>query len=139
MRSRNALFLLMLTIVVSPMVSAQDQAQPSVGSGWKAWWTQPQSGPAILHVSAHCELPTPGHKVELVPASPQGSDATVLVLNETVHPPEGMVAQVITPFELHYRKRTRPEFKEVVINPAGTHVPIAEAQKKSKENTGEPK
>lgn len=92
-----------------------------------------------MHVSAHCELPTPGHKVDLVPASPQGSDATVLVLNETEHPPEGMVAQVITPFELHYRKRTRAGFKEVVINPEGTHGPITEAQKKPTENTDEPK
>jgi hypothetical protein len=43
-------------------------------------------------------MPTPGHTVELVPGDPHGSDASVFRLNEVVHAPEGMVAQVITAF-----------------------------------------
>ena len=85
----------------------------------------------MLQVTAHCELPTPGHKVVLVPATPPGSDASVLVLNEIVHAPEGMVAQVITPFELHFRRKTRKSFKEVLINPEGTRVPIGKAATKT--------
>jgi hypothetical protein len=128
MRSGGLLQALWLTLLVPCALFAQNPAQPSVCSGWKAWRSYPPSGPPILHVAAHCELPTPGHKVELVPATPQGSDATVLVLNELLHAPEGVVAQVITPFELHYKKRTRVKCKEVVINPEGTHVPVAKAQ-----------
>ena len=115
----------------SPMVSAQNHA--SICEGWKAWRAQSSSGSAILHVTAECQLPTPGHKVELVPDTKQGSDSTVFVLNEVVHPPEGMVAQVITPYKLHYKRKIRKSYKEVLIQPSGTHVTIEEGSKGSPE------
>ena len=104
-----------------------------VCEGWKAWRAQSSSGSAILHVTAECQLPTPGHKVELVPDTKQGSDSTVFVLNEVVHPPEGMVAQVITPYKLHYKRKIRKSYKEVLIQPSGTHVTIEEGSKGSPE------
>lgn len=131
MQTRKGFFWLALLIVISGAANGQDTAQPSLCSGWKAWRSHPQSGPPVLHVTAHCELPTPGHKVELVPATPPGSDASVLVLTEIVHSPEGMVAQVITPFDLHFRKKTHTGFKEVLINPEGTRVPIGKAATKT--------
>src|ERR1700740_1346214 len=109
-----------LFLGVSSMISAQDQTSPC--EGWKAWATHPASGSGILHVTAECQLATPGHKIELVPDTNQGSDPTVFVLNEVVHPLEGMVAQVITPYELHYKKKTRKTYKQVLIQPSGTHV-----------------
>jgi hypothetical protein len=118
-------------LFVSSIVAAQDQSSPC--ERWKAWVTHPASGPAILNVTAECQLPTPGHKVELVPDPKQDSDPTVFVLNEVVHPPEGMVAQVITPYKLHYRKKIRKNYKEVLIQPSGTHVTIEERSKGSAE------
>jgi hypothetical protein len=66
-----------------------------------------------------------------LPADPQGSDASVYLLNEVVHAPEGMVAQVITPFKLYYRKRTRTSDKEFVIHPGGIHVSVEEMKPKA--------
>jgi hypothetical protein len=118
-------------LLVSSIVAAQDPSSPC--EGWKAWVTHPASASAILHVTAECQLPTPGHKVELVRDSKQGSDPTVFVVNEVVHPPEGMVAQVITPYKLHYRKKIQKTYKEVLIQPSGAHVTIEERSKQSSE------
>ena len=131
MRWRGHWVVCALFLGVSSMISAQDQTSPC--EGWKAWVTHPASGSAILHVTAECQLPTPGHKVELVPDTNQGSDPTVFVLNEVVHPPEGMVAQVITPCKLHYKKKTRKTYKQVLIQPSGTRVTIEERSKASTE------
>ena len=113
------------------VLAAQDHA--SVCEGWKAWRAQSSSGATILHVTAECQLPTPGHKVELVPDTKQGSDPTVFVLNEVVHPPVGMVAQVITPYKPHYKRKIRKSYKQVLIQPSGTHVTIEDGSKGSPE------
>ena len=113
------------------MAAAQNDA--SICEGWKAWRAQSSSSSVILHLTAECQLPTPGHKVELVPDTKQGSDPAVFVLKEVVHPPEGMVAQVITPYQLHYKKKIRKSYKEVLIQPSGTHVTIEEGSKGSGE------
>jgi len=120
-----------LVLGLPTVIAAQNQA--SICEGWKAWRTHPQSGSPVLYVTADCQLPTPAHKVELVPAASQGTDASVFVLNEVVHPPEGMVAQVITPYKLHYRKRTQARYKEVLIQPSDTHVTIEGGSKSSAE------
>lgn len=127
MRWRGHLIVCALFLGVSSMVAAQDHA--SICEGWRAWRAQSSSGSTILHVTAECQLPTPGHKVELVPDANPGSGSSVLVLDEVVHPPEGMVAQVITPYKLHYKKKIGKAYKEVVIQPAGTHVHIEERTK----------
>src|SRR5215472_10509353 len=120
-----------LFLGLSSMVSAQDHA--SICEGWKAWRAQSWSGSTILHVTAECQLPTPGHKVELVPDAKRDSGSSVFVLDEVVHPPEGMVAQVITPYKLHYKKKIGKTYKEVLIQPAGTQVTIEEGSKGSSE------
>jgi len=127
MRWRSYWALCALFLGVSSMVHAQDHT--SICEGWKAWRAQSASGSIILHVTAECQLPTPGHKVELVPDTNRGSDPTVFVLNEVVHPPEGMVAQVITPHKLDYKKKTRKIYKQVLIQPSGTYVTIEERSK----------
>ena len=118
---------------MSSMIAAQDQPTPC--TDWKAWRTVSASHTSMLHVTADCQLPTPGHKVELVPATDQGSDKTVLVLNETLHAPEGMVAQVITPYKLHYRKRLRQNYSDVLIQPSGTKVHIEDKPTKASDGS----
>ena len=136
MRLRGRWIRCALFLGISSMVAAQDHA--SICEGWKAWRAQPSSGSAVLHVTAECELPTPGHKVELVPDTKQSSDPSVFTLNEVVHPAEGMVAQVITPYKLRYKKKIGKSYKEVLIQPSGTHVTIEQGSKASAE-TAPPK
>jgi hypothetical protein len=137
MRLRIAAVLFALSAGVSIAAHAQNPDHASICRGWQAWRTHPQSGSPVLHVTADCKLPTPAHKLELVPATPQGADASVFVLNEVVHPPEGMIAQVITPYKLHYRKRGQAKYKEVLIEPSDTHVLVEDAAKKAPEGSGE--
>ena len=122
-----------LLIALSHGAHAQDQTSPC--TDWKAWETVSASHTSTLHVAADCQLPTPGHKVELVPATDQGSDKGVLVLNEVIHAPEGMVAQVITPYKLHYRRRLRRKYSDVMIQPSGTKVHIEDKPKKPSDNS----
>lgn len=124
MHCREHWLICALLLGVASMVAAQDNA--SICEGWKAWRAQSSSGSAILHVTAECQLPTPGHRVEILPDTKQGGDPSVFVLNEVVHPPEGVVAQVITPYKLHYKKKIRKLYKDVLIQPSGTHVAIEE-------------
>jgi hypothetical protein len=125
----RALLLASLAVLGAQRIFAQGSDQPSTKcSDWKAWRNV---NSATYYISATCELPTPAHTVELVPAGPQGSDPHVYVLNEMVHAPEGMVAQVITPYQLHYRKKTRMNYKEFVINPGAIHVSVEGAKAKT--------
>jgi hypothetical protein len=122
-----------LLIALSYGAPAQDQTSPC--TDWKAWRTVSASHPSMLHVVADCQLPTPGHKVELVPATDQGSDKAMLVLNEVIHAPEGMVAQVITPYKVHYRRRFRRNYSDVLIQPSATRVHIEDKPKKASANS----
>ena len=130
MKQPTSLFWLVLFLAVPCALAAQQADQPPAKcSGFKALRNAKTS---TYYLSATCEMPTPGHTVELVPAEPQGSDPTVYVLTEVVHAPDGMVAQVITPYKLRFRKRTRTIFKEFLINPGAIKVQVENIEPKAK-------
>jgi hypothetical protein len=131
----DKVFVVMLLAMSSRVILGQDSAQTSVCADWKAWRTVSASLAPVLQVVADCQLPTPGHKVELVPATDQGSDKTVLVLNEVVHAPAGMVAEVITPYKLHYRRRLRQNYSDALIQPSGTKVHIEDKPKMASDSS----
>jgi hypothetical protein len=92
-----------------------------VGSGevGKCAWTavhdfQPP-GPATLRVTGVCTMPTPGYTLTLRRAEPQGINPNILLLNLTVEPPTGMVAQVLTPTEVVYEETTDQQIDQVSI------------------------
>ena len=126
MRSR-----LLWIALIALACSAHAQHPDAPCSDWKAWRTGSASHGSTLYVTAACKLPTPGHKVELVPAVDQGNDKTVLVLNELIHAPGGLVAQVITPYKLRYRGKLRPNYSDVLILPSGTKVHIEDKPRKA--------
>src|SRR5215469_9919531 len=130
---RRSCLLWIFLIALPYGAHAQDQTSPC--TDWKAWRTVSASHATVLDVEADCQLPTPGHKVELVPARDQGKAKTVLVLNQVIHAPEGMVAQVITPYKLHYRRRLGRNYSDVLIQPSGTKVPIQDKPKKASEGS----
>jgi hypothetical protein len=65
----------------------------AAAGGFRAW-----IDPAgTLHVEGTVTLPTPGHTAALVPVDEQTSgDPDTLRLRLDVHPPDGLVAQVLT-------------------------------------------
>jgi len=82
-----------------------------------------------LWVKGSCTMPTPGYKITLEQANPQGINPDILILKMTVTPPTGNVAQVITEQEIvPYVKGTKTKYKQVQIEPGGFMVKVVDVQ-----------
>lgn len=68
-----------------------------------AWADRMPIGPASFHVIAQVVTPTPGYGLDLQPASPQGINPQILILDLAVTPPSGSVIQVPTVEPVAYR------------------------------------
>jgi hypothetical protein len=95
--------------------------------GWTAIHDFTPSKPGLLRVRGQCTFPTPGYRVELRKAVPQGVHKKILVLNKIVMPPKGKQAQVVTTVMAEYRETTQERYAEVEILPDNIRVPIRES------------
>jgi hypothetical protein len=62
--------------------------------------------------------------VELQRTQPQGINPKDLLLDKIVHPPTGLVAQVVTDVEVTYSEETTFEYETVTILPDGPQIPL---------------
>jgi hypothetical protein len=69
-------------------------------------------------------MPTPGYRLTLTRAVPQGTNPEILLLDLQVEPPTGFVAQVLTPTPVEYDEEGDQRFTEVLILPEGTRIPV---------------
>jgi len=81
-------------------------------------------GTPTLRVDGVCFTPTPGYKIKLVPAVPQGINPLILLLKKVVTPPTGIQPQVITKVPVHYEKKTKTKYTHVTILPDGTTIKV---------------
>ena len=95
---------------------------------WKAWHDRQPGHPATLHVTGECTFNTSGYSVELRPASPQGINPKIYILDRIVHAPTGAVLQVITKVPVHYVEQSKAVYTEATILPDGVTVPVKEVQ-----------
>lgn len=77
-----------------------------------------------LRVTGECTTPTPGYRIRLEPAVPQGINPKILLLNKIVTPPTGPRPQVLSKVEVRYSKRTRTEYTSVTILPDGVTIRV---------------
>ena len=77
-----------------------------------------------LRVTGECITPTPGYRIRLEPAEPQGINPRILLLRKIVTPATGMRPQVLTKVEVRYSKRTRTEYTTVTILPDGANIRV---------------
>ena len=84
-------------------------------------------GPAVLRVTGTCTFNTAGFTVELCRHEPQGINPRDLLLDLTITPPDGVVAEVITTVEVVYKEQTEAEFDTVTILPDGISVDVVNA------------
>lgn len=82
--------------------------------------------PARLRVNGTCEMPTPGYKLTLSRAEPQGINPRILLLRLAIEAPTGMVAQVLTKTTVAYEEQTDTHFESVNIIEAGVTIPVQE-------------
>lgn len=97
-------------------------------SDWYASHDHMPGKPKKLYVSGQCTFPTPGFKVELEPAVPQGINPKIYLLNKIVHPPKGPVPDVETTVEVRYEEKTDTEYDQVTILPDGVTVDVVHTQ-----------
>jgi hypothetical protein len=82
--------------------------------------------PARLRVRGECTFPTPGFKVTLKRAVPQGINPTILILEKTVTRPTGIEPQHVTTITVEYEETTDQHIAEVLIMPDDTRIPVQE-------------
>jgi len=91
---------------------------------WTAFHDHQPPGPATLRVTGVCVAPTPGYRIRLVAAVPQGFNPKILLLQKIVTPPKGIRPQVRTKVEVRYTKRTSFEYTHVTILPDGKTIKV---------------
>ena len=91
---------------------------------WTATRRQDPGGASVLSVRGTCVFPTLGYSVELRRHEPQGTNPFDLVLDRIVHPPTGLVPQVVTEVEAAYLDVTEVDYRTVTILPDGPSVRV---------------
>jgi hypothetical protein len=86
-------------------------------TGWRAVLDHEPPLPWRLRVTGRCTFPTPGYKVTLKEAVPQGINPHILLLRKTVTPPKGVVIQIPQTVDVTFTKKTKTEYTRVTILP----------------------
>lgn len=125
------------TIMATPAITVVATTTATSGGvagscTWRAIHDSQPPDPAELSVSGVCIMPSAGYSLTLTRAEPQGINPAILLLNLDVISPTGIVAQVLTPFEVEYTEETDQPFDQVTIlsasgMPAGATVDVEEA------------
>lgn len=91
---------------------------------WEAFHDFMPGRRPTLRVSGVCRTPTPGYRIRLVVAEPQGINPKILLLEKVVTPPKKPQPDVITTVEVRFSKRTRVEYTHVTILPDGKTIKV---------------
>jgi hypothetical protein len=89
-------------------------------SEWKAWRDRIPPDPATLHVSGKHTFPTAGYSAELKPASPQGINPKIYILDMMIHKPVDPVIQVPEEVNIEYNEKTDVIYEQVCIRISST-------------------
>ena len=106
------------------MQNQQTEPKEQPNCQWSATHDFMPPEPACLRVQGTCDMPTPGYKLSLSRAVPQGFNPQILLLRLETHAPTDIVPQVITPTEVEYREETDFDYTHVTILPAGATVEV---------------
>jgi hypothetical protein len=79
-----------------------------------------------LKVFGKVMMPTPGYKLTLSKAEPQGINPSILLLNLKAEPPTGIVTQNLTLTPVSYEENTNSRYKTVQIEPGHIVLPVEE-------------
>lgn len=78
-----------------------------------------------LRVTGRCTFPTPGYKVTLKEAVPQGINPRILLLRKTVTAPRGFQPQVLQTIPVRFEKKNAlTKYTHVTILPEGTTIKV---------------
>jgi hypothetical protein len=90
---------------------------------FEAWINKMPGSPHKLIVIGAVEVPTPGWKVDLVRAEPQGINPDILLLDVHAVPPSGKVPQIVTRMPVRFEESPPlREYAQVDIRDGSDHV-----------------
>ena len=84
---------------------------------WEAWHDFMPGKTPTLYVTGVCSTPTPGYRIKLEVATPQGKNPKILLLRKVVTPPTITPDVQVTSVEVRFTKKTKFEYKQVTILP----------------------
>ena len=68
--------------------------------------------------------PTPGYRIKLVPAVPQGINPAILLLKKVVTKLPGIWPQIPKKHDVRYTKKTKTKYTHVTILPDGKTIKV---------------
>jgi hypothetical protein len=96
---------------------------PIETSDWYAWMDLMPDATRTLHVQGVVTMPTPGYNVKLAPASPQGINPRILILDLKITPRRGIFPQVVTKIPVRFEQPDAVAYQSVHVRlPDGTAV-----------------
>lgn len=101
-----------------------DLPHPTLNCEWSAVQDFMPPRPPRLRVRGVCTMPTPGYRLSLDRAEPQGFNPEILLLHLRVEPPTDPVIQVLTPTPVEYKEEGDHRYTHVQIQPEGTLIPV---------------
>jgi hypothetical protein len=105
--------------------TAQSASSQGKCTNWQAVQDSMPPGPPRLRVTGKCTFPTPGYKVTLKEAVPQGKNPRILLLRKTVTPPTGFQLQVLQTIPVSFEKKNATtKYTSVTILPEVTTIKV---------------
>lgn len=95
---------------------------------WEAIHDFQPPGPARLRVTGVCRTPTPGWRIRLEEAEPQGINPLNLILIKIVTPPKRPKLQIGTMVDVRFTKRTKTRYTSVTIMPDGKTIKVQDVE-----------
>lgn len=105
-----------------PIEAEQDRTEES----WSAVHDFMPPNPPRLRVHGVLVMPTPGYRLTLTRAVPQGINPDILLLDLHTEPPSGIVRQVLSPTTVSYQETTDTRYTSVHILPNGISIEVEE-------------
>ncbi|MBV9849085.1 MAG: hypothetical protein JO250_05285 [Armatimonadetes bacterium] len=93
-------------------------------STWTAVHDETPPGRGCLKVEGEVQTPTPGYKLHLTKANPQGINPQILLLNLHRNAPTGIEPQHVVTERVEFKEDTHVPYQKVQIEPDGVTVDV---------------
>jgi hypothetical protein len=110
----------------APEAATPEAAAPlaDFAATWTAVHNELPHGRGRLTVKGELQMPTPGFKLHLTKANPQGINPEILLLRLHTKAPTGIEPQHVVTQEVTFEEHTHVPYKQVQIEPHGPTITV---------------
>ena len=106
------------------MAESNTMPESASPSPWTAVHNETPPGPDRLRVNGEIQVPTPGFKLRLTKANPQGINPEILLLTLHRKAPTGIEPQHVVTQQVSFEEQTHVPYKQVQIEPDGVTINV---------------